>query len=465
MKTILSFALALFSLGSFAQGINITFAGSRTGRNHQVVIDGASYYSKNAVSNTSGSTRATIKLTEVAPGSHNLDVYRVSTNSSSYPNGTMNAPTEGESVYNKVFQTRLNYDMTITIRDNGTVSFTETKAVKKPAAQPTATPVAMTSTNFNALYKKVSAQRYQSQRISMIKTAFSTKAYYFNTTQVRQLISLVSSENSRFDLAKLSYNKVTNKDDFITVYDVLKSESKRDALDEYVVSQGGVSTEIRTEVVEAPVIVESPVGRYPMSTYNFDQAAQRIQNLNYQGDRVAEIRNLLNNSTNYFTTAQLKRLLTMVSNETDRLSLARTSWTRAYETSTFNQIVDLFYDANNREALNQFILSNGGTANNSTYSTAMSDVAFNTIYNKAKNHFRPWNTTEDVNASFNNTANNFSTAQVRQLLMLVGVETDRLAAAKIALARTVDKVNFAQLADLFNSETNRNEFNRFVNSQ
>jgi hypothetical protein len=50
-------------------------------------------------------------------------------------------------------------------------------------------------------------------------------------------------------------------------------------------------------------------------------------------------------------------------------------------------------------------------------------------------------------------------------LLLIAAESDRLEAAKLAYPRTVDKVNFMQLADLFTTEANRAEFNRFVNSQ
>jgi hypothetical protein len=456
MKTISSLVLTLFSIASFAQGITINFTGSRAGQKYHVVLDGASYYSTNAATTNSG--RATISLSEITPGSHNLDVYRMETNSPVYPNGTMNAPTEGESIYSKTFNTRSNYDMTITVRDNVSVSFTESKAVPKPASQPSGNGVAMSSSAFSSLYNKVKSARYQSQKISTIQSAFATKSNSFTSSQVKQLISLISSEKSRFELAKLSYNKVTDKEEFITVYDVLQSEAMRDALDDYVVSQGGVATE------STPSPQSSPT-RTPMSSYNFDQAIQRLQSISYQGDRVAEMRNLLANTANYFTTAQLKRLLPLAASETDRLSLAKSAWPRAYDLSTFNQLVDLFYEPANRDALNSFIVSNGGLANNSTYKTAMSEEAFTAIYNKAKNHFLPWDVTKDVKAAFSNTNNNFNTAQVRQLLLLLASENDALASAKLAYPRTVDKVNFIQLADLFNVEANRNEFNRFVNAQ
>jgi Domain of unknown function (DUF4476) len=459
MKTILSFALTLFSMASFAQGINITFTGSRAGQKYHVVLDGASYYSANATnSSTNASGRTTISLDDITPGSHTIDVYRMESNSTLYPNGTRNAPTVGESIYSKTFTTRINYDMNITVRDNVSVSFTESKAVQKPATLPQGTNGAMSSSSFTSLYNKIKTQRYQSQKISMIQSAFNTRANAFTSSQVKQLIALVSSEKSRFDLAKLSYNKVVDKNEFITVYDVLQSEAMRDSLDDYVVSQGGVSSE------SAPPPQSSP-SKTLMSSYNFDQAYQRLQNLSYQGDRVNEMRNLLTGAGNYFSTAQLKRLLALVTNETDRLSMAKTAWPRAYEPSTFNQLVDLFYEQSNRDALNSFIISNGGMANNSSYKAAMSEETYSDIYNKAKNHFLPWNVTNDVKAAFNNTNYNFSTTQVRGLLLLIAAESDRLEAAKLAYPRTVDKVNFMQLADLFTTEANRAEFNRFVNSQ
>jgi hypothetical protein len=57
----------------------------------------------------------------------------------------------------------------------------------------------------------------------------------------------------------------------------------------------------------------------------------------------------------------------------------------------------------------------------------------------------------------------FSTAQVRNLLSRVAKDSGKLALARFLYGRVTDPHNFAQLANLFKSETYRNEFVLWVN--
>jgi hypothetical protein len=70
-----------------------------------------------------------------------------------------------------------------------------------------------------------------------------------------------------------------------------------------------------------------------------------------------------------------------------------------------------------------------------------------------------------VKTALSNTANNFSTEQVKQLLLLVRTEPDRLTLAKSAYPRVVDAVNFSQLLDLFTIQSNRSELEIFIQAQ
>ena len=465
MKILITLLISTLSLGAFAQNINITFAGANSNRNYQVVLDGASYYSTNTTAsngNTNNNDRAysrnTISIPNLSAGAHTIDVYLMGNNSTTYSNGSMNNPVDGESIYNKTFYTRSGYDMNITVRPNGLVSFTEKKATNLNNSG-SAYRVPMSSSAFNQLYQKVRTQRYQSQKISLVKTALNSTANNFTTTQVRQLLLLINSERSRLDLAKLSYARVTDIDQFTSLYDVLNSEANRDALDEYVISKGGTASVNDSNAAYGT--------HTAMSTSSFNQLLQKVQYYTYQNDRIVELRNAFNNSYNYFTTAQLRQLLPLITTESERLSLVKLAYSHTTDQASFNQLVDLFYTQSNRDALNSFIVSNGGVANNSNanYRAPMADAAFNQIYSKARNHFLPWDVVRDVKNAFTTTSNNFSTEQIKQLLMLVASEGDKLALAKLAYPRAVDPLNFSQLLDLFPTQANRTELDAFIKSQ
>ena len=128
-------------------------------------------------------------------------------------------------------------------------------------------------------------------------------------------------------------------------------------------------------------------------------------------------------------------------------------------------MVSLFYYTANRDELNQFIVSNGGTANNSSYTPPMSDQNFTQLYNKARGHFFQKNTVADIQTAFTNNANYFSTEQIKSLLQLVSTESSKLELAKLGYARVVDKQNYSTLLDLFTVASNRTALESHINSQ
>jgi DNA-binding transcriptional MerR regulator len=447
MKTIILLVVSFVSLSLTAQTLTISFQGNNKNRNYQVNVDGVSYYSANSVS-TSGKQVTTIN--NLSAGSHELDVYVLSNNSTTYSDGVSNSNTS-DPVYNKIFQLRSGYDMNISVRGNGLVSFTEKRSTKQLTTQ---TGIPISTTSFNQLVQNIKGKRYQSDKIAAIKSSFATKANYFSTSQVRQLLTLVTAESRRLELAKLSYNKVTDKSNFSSVYDVLNSEASRDALDDYVVNQAGYieNTDNNTAYGVA------------MADADFSQLLNRTRNYSYQADRIAEVRNAVN-SQNYFSLAQIRQLLSLVSSETERLTLAKSAYAKTIDKTNYNQLVNLFYVQANRTELNNFIVNNGGIANNNMYNTAMTDAAFNQVYNKARSHFFQKNTVNEVRTAFNTTTNYFSTEQAKTLLQLVVAEPTRLELAKLAYARVVDAVNFSQVLDLFATQTNKTDLENFINAQ
>jgi hypothetical protein len=448
MKLIVSLCISLLSLSISAQTVTVVFQGAANrSKTQQVVIDGVSYYSTNGL-NVNG--RRTTTLNNLAEGAHELKVY-TTVNPQSTIDGSTTMPATKPS-YTKTFYLRQGYDMNITVKPNGLVSFTE-KLVS--STNPTSSTTPMSSASFNALAKSITSRRYQSDRIRLVTSAFNTSTNYFTTTQVRQLLSYINAESRRLDLAKLSYARITDRENFSTVYDMLKSEANRDALDEYVVMQGGTSVESTQNNAAYTTTI---------STAAFTILSNRVRGYSSQTSRITEVRTAFEGSS-YFTVPQVKELLTLISSETERLGLAKLAYNRISDRTTFNQLVDLFYLPANRADLNSFIVSNGGVANNNTYSQAMTDASFQQIYNKARSHFFQKNTVADVRTALTTSSNYFTTEQIRYLLQLVTTEATRLELAKLGYARAVDPLNYATLSDLFMIQSNKTDFDVYVRSK
>src|SRR5829696_3493871 len=178
MKTIITSLISILSLTLSAQTLTVTFQGAANkNKSYQVVVDGVSYYSANSVSSNG---RQVTTINNLSVGSHNLEVYTTNNRTAGYSDGSTAQPTTSP-VYTKTFQLRQDYDMNITVRGNGQVSFTEKRS---PKTLTTGNGTPMTSTAFNQLVQNIKARRYQSDKISLTRTALSSAANYFTTTQV-----------------------------------------------------------------------------------------------------------------------------------------------------------------------------------------------------------------------------------------------------------------------------------------
>ena len=448
MKRMILFLFIIVTLSVSAQTVTISFQGAANKtRNYQVVIDDLSYFSVNGI-NKNGRKITTID--NLSEGAHTLKLFRSGNMNSSSIDGSTVVPTT-KPLYTKTFQLRDGYDMNILVKANGQVSFTEKVS---PNATSNTYRIPMGSGAFNTLVQNINGKRYQSDRISLIKHALSTTSNYFTTTQVRQLLSLITSESRRLELAKLSYHKVSDQGSFSLVYDMLNSEASRDALDTYVVDQGGTISSSDANAAYGTVISDA----------SFANLLNRVRSISYQSGRIAEINAGLEGN-NYFTVSQIRQLLIPVNLESDRLTLVKQAYNRVSDPNNFNQLADLFYVQANRDDFNSFLISKGGTPDDSLYHQYMSESAFQSIYNKARNHFFQKNTIADIKTAFGNTANYFSTAQVRTLLQLVSNETSRLELALLGYPRTVDTLNYFQLEDLFTLQSNKTSFQNFINSK
>ena len=307
----------------------------------------------------------------------------------------------------------------------------------------------MADYQFSQLIQKINGEFDQHDKTHIERDAFYNTSYYFSTSQIRQLLSLINEENDRLVLAKLSYARVSDPALFTSLYNLFNSQASRDELNNFINGNSNSSS-----------------SRTAMADYQFSQLLQNANSQYSQSSRVETIRNAISNSNTYFSTYQIRQLLSIVNAEADRLSLAKLSYLRVSDPANFSSLYDLFYSQAYRNDLNNYVIQNGGTTtyNNTQYNTriAMDESFFSQVLQKASNHFLPWDKVRDVREAFNNTSYYFTTSQIRQLLNLATSESDRLELAKLSWSRVIDPSYFTQLLDMFTNQSSRNDLSAYI---
>lgn len=102
----------------------------------------------------------------------------------------------------------------------------------------------------------------------------------------------------------------------------------------------------------------------------------------------------------------------------------------------------------------------GDYDNNEAYVSAMNEREFRSVLNSIEKEWLESNKLKSATQIVK--ANNLTTAQVEQMLLLFSFENNKLQLAKLAFANTVDKRNYHRLYDVFSFNSSKVELQRFI---
>lgn len=199
----------------------------------------------------------------------------------------------------------------------------------------------------------------------------------------------------------------------------------------------------------------------PMSASNFNNLLKNEKKQKSAAARRNVVANALNNTQNYFTTAQVSQLLQLVNSESFRVQLAKLSYRSVTDRGNFYQIYDLLNSQNSRNELETYV-SNYNRGIDSK--NEMSDARFNTLYQTIREKYPVSTQMNSLIDAFNNTSNYFSSYQASQLIQIVSGENNRLQLAKLSYRSITDRSNFNQVSNLLYNQSSRNELETYVNN-
>ena len=92
----------------------------------------------------------------------------------------------------------------------------------------------MSGSSYNSIYNRVRNTWGIGAKMTALTEIFDNERYYFTVIQAKQLISLVSSEGNRLQLAKAAYGNITDPQNFNIMHDLLSSQTSKNELSNYV---------------------------------------------------------------------------------------------------------------------------------------------------------------------------------------------------------------------------------------
>jgi hypothetical protein len=313
------------------------------------------------------------------------------------------------------------------------------------------TGLAMSDADFRVLYEEVQDDFGQASKVYTIGVYFSNPSHVFSSSQVRQLLTLVSGESDRLRLSKAGYARVADPTNYYNqVYTLLNSQSSRNDLAAYVRSYD----------------VNNPGSATAMTTARFNILYREAQQKYPVSARVTYLSDLFANPANFYTTNQARQFVQLVTDETNRLYLAKLSYRGVTDKNNFVRMNDILGRQSSRDELaihvNNF--NNGIGDPPVIVDIAMPETEFNALYRDVENRWGLGAKMSALTNIFNNANYNFSTAQAKRLIQLVSSETNRLELAKSSYDNIVDPANFTSLYDVLASQSSRDQLAAYVRS-
>jgi hypothetical protein len=205
----------------------------------------------------------------------------------------------------------------------------------------------MSDTEYTTLYRQVQNTWGLGAKMSSLSTIFANNSYSFTTAQAKELAKLVSSESNRLELAKASYDNITDAVNFTSIYDILSSQTSRDELAAWVNSytynnsSAGSNYSYRT----------------PMADAEYTAIYRRVQNTWGLGAKMSSLTDIFASTSYFFTTAQAKELVKLVSSESNRLQLAKASYDNITDPANFTSMYDVLESQSSRDELAAYVNS------------------------------------------------------------------------------------------------------------
>ncbi|MEO6406223.1 MAG: DUF4476 domain-containing protein [Ferruginibacter sp.] len=453
MKALLIFLVTCFGAVSiYAQNsaVTVTINGNL---NKQVYVDGVNYpFTTDASSSASGRLNTAL-IENVAVGQHSLQIVNINQTNTNRRN-------------ERIFNTRSGYDLAITVNGNGNVTLSETRRRRNRNGSGTGTyNTSMSDVNFSVLVNDVRSTYQSSSRAAKINTAFRTNGNYFTSSQVGQLLQLVNGDSYRLPLAKSAYRTVTDPANFSSLYSLLRTQNSRNDLAAYVSTNSSQNTNG----------TGTNTYNQAMSDVNFRSIYNDIQSRYQMGSKVNALNAIFMTTGNYFSTNQVAQILQLIGDENERFQLTKVAYRAVVNPANYTSIINSFSTQARRDELAYFVRSfdprnpgpgytYGGATSTVTGNVAMSDVNFSTLYDNIRRQWLPGAKKSTILETFANTANYFTSTQVRTLVGLDNNEADRLDMAKASYRSIIDPANFSLLYDLFTVQSRRDELAAYIRS-
>ncbi len=330
------------------QTVTLVFvsSGNDSHKNYEAVIDDVSYFSENTPSGSSQQTsrgrRNTIWLNNFQPGSHSIKVYNVR-------NGSNEERAGNSPVYSSTFNVKYGFETNIAVKSNGQVQFSERLSNNDNHSDNVDKKIdgANSSGNIYSMDNKISGAENDDFDKEYKNKQYTPASINENDTNLS--ITGNFDEHERHSRKRLDTAIVYNDEKNDSTLHVGKS------------SKDKVRSEVRNRKSSSTFDDQHKDNnaKAPINDDQFHEFYETVRNQWLPGQKMKTLSNEFLNAEDNFSTAQAKQLIKLLTEEGNRLKLAKAVYQCITDPENFSDLDNLLRYKTSRDELDKFV-SEGG---------------------------------------------------------------------------------------------------------
>lgn len=327
-------------------------------------------------------------------------------------------------------------------------------------------PSPMDDPSFAAAKKSANEEPFESAKLRRVKQI--TDANYLLSSQVKELLELLSFESSKLDYAQYAYERTYDQANYAIAKEGLKHSKSKETLSNFLKDKPVQEYEVEKEIIKTTVtpsnttseVVSTPTA---MSFGDFVNAKNKITNQTSDAKKLEEAKAMTDENT--VSTEQVKAIVEIFLFEENRMEYAKYAYLKTTDPANYTIVKEVLEEGNHK-LLEDYIKNVNKKAAENTLATGPSELSsedFEALKQKLKGLALESHRLERAKTIVDRSK--VSAMQVKQINALFELEETRLDFAQYAYTKTLNPEAYEIVRESLSKSTSKYTLDRFIKEQ
>lgn len=331
-------------------------------------------------------------------------------------------------------------------------------------------PSPMDDQSFAAAKREISGESFESAKLRRVKQV--SDANYLLSSQVKELLDLLSFESSKLEYAQYAYDKTYDQANYSIVKEGLKHSKSKETMAAFLKNKPVQEYEVKKEVLQKEIVstsetdtkvnpsLETNTVVNGMSDGDFINAKNQITSQRSDAKKLEEAKKIVDK--NALSAEQVKEMVPIFLFEDNRLEFAKYAYVKTIDQDNYGLVQETL-EKENHKFLEDYIKHINTKESENTLASGPSELSsedFEALKQKLRGLALESHKLERAKTIVDRSK--VSAMQVKQINDLFELEETRLEFAKYAYTQTLNQQEYNLVREGLGKNTSKYALDRFI---